>query len=172
MNKKNRYIPDTLVTPGDVVEDYLESYAMTQFELANRTGLSKKAINEIIKGKAPITSTTALKFERTLGRPAHFWNNLERQYQENLERITERKTLEKNLEWLKAMPTNEMIKLGWIKKHTDKLQQLEELLIFFRIASPQQWKTVYNNHQVAFRRSKKLKTLKNYYLLGYDKEKY
>jgi plasmid maintenance system antidote protein VapI len=31
--------------------------------------------NEIIEGKSPITSEPALKLERSLGRPAHFWNN-------------------------------------------------------------------------------------------------
>ncbi len=78
----NQYVPDYLVFPGEVLEEYLESYGMTQTELAARTGLTKKTINGIIKGKSPITSETALKLESSLGRPAHFWNNLERQFQE------------------------------------------------------------------------------------------
>ena len=78
----NQYLPDYIVRPGEVLEEYLENLSMTQAELATRTGLTKKTINEIIKGKSPITHETALKFERTLGRPAHFWNNLEQQFQE------------------------------------------------------------------------------------------
>ena len=30
----NQYVPDYLVTPGEVVEEYLDSYGMTQAELA------------------------------------------------------------------------------------------------------------------------------------------
>jgi addiction module HigA family antidote len=74
----NQYVPDYLVPPGEVLAEYLEAYSMTQTELAARTGLTKKTINEIIISKAPITSKTALKLERSLGRPAHFWNKLER----------------------------------------------------------------------------------------------
>ena len=90
----NQYAPDYLVPPGEVLEEYLEAYSMTQTELAARTGLTKKTINEIIKGKSPITSETALKLERSLDRPAHFWNNLERQFQEDRSRFAEEKRLE------------------------------------------------------------------------------
>jgi len=62
---------------------------MTQAELAARTGLTKKTINGIINGKATITPETALRLERALGRPAHFWSNLERQFQEDKLRIKE-----------------------------------------------------------------------------------
>ena len=86
----NQYIPDYLVPPGEVLEEYLEAYSMTQAELSARTGLTKKTINEIIKGKSPITSETALKLERSLGRPAHFWNNLEGQFQEDRSRFAEK----------------------------------------------------------------------------------
>jgi len=79
----NQYFPDYLVPPGEILEEYLEAYSITQPELAGRTGLTNKTINEIIKGKSPITSETALKLERSLGRPAHFWNKLERQFQED-----------------------------------------------------------------------------------------
>lgn len=74
----NQYVPDYLVSPGEILAEYLEAYGMTQTELADRTGLTKKTINEIIRGKSPITPETALKLERSLGRPAHFWNNLGR----------------------------------------------------------------------------------------------
>ena len=64
---------------------------MTQAELSQRTGRPKKTINEIIKGKAAITPDTAIQFERVLGVPASFWNNLERNYQETLARLREEK---------------------------------------------------------------------------------
>jgi HTH-type transcriptional regulator / antitoxin HigA len=85
----NSFIPDYLVTPGEVLEEYLEDRGMTQAELADRTGLAKKTIDEIIKAKSPITHEAALKLERALGRPAHFWSNLEQQYQDDRVRLAE-----------------------------------------------------------------------------------
>ncbi len=85
----NQYVPDYLVTPGVVLEEYLEACNLTHAELAARTGLSNQTINEIIQGKSPITTETSLKLERCLGRPARFWDNLESQFQEDRTRFAE-----------------------------------------------------------------------------------
>lgn len=157
MNKtqKNRFVPDYLVTPGEILEEYLDDFGMTQVELADRTGLSKKTINEIIKAKSPITPETALRLERAIGRPAHFWSNLERQYQEDKTRLAEHQHMESYLKWLDKVPVNAMSKLGWIPKSKDKIGQLEAVLRFFGIASPDQWETVWREHQVAYRQSER-----------------
>ena len=155
---KNQYMPDYLVTPGEVLDDYLTSLGMSQAELSARTGLTKKTINGIIKGNAPITPETALKFERCLGRPAHFWNNLEKQYQEDLTRISEEKKLKNHLAWLQKVPIAAMIKKGWIPKIKDPILQLKEVLHFFGVASPEQWKTVWTEYQVAYRQTKRFET--------------
>jgi len=155
-NKKiNTYVPDYLVKPGEVLEEYLESYRMTQVELSERTGLTKKTINGIIKGKAPITPKTALKFEKTLGRPAHFWINIESDYQQDLERIEEKKRLQNSTDWLKKFPVRMMIKFKWINEKIDKLSQIEELCRFFGIASPEQWESIQYNYAVKFRKTNK-----------------
>lgn len=151
-----QYAPDYLVTPGEVLEDYLEHLSMSQAELANRTGLAKKTINEIIKGKSPITPETALKFEMTLGRPAQFWNNVERRFQENRVRLVAQQRYAENVVWLKRFPVREMLKLGWIAKRATDILQLEEMLRFFGIASPEQWDSVWQGHQaVAYRQTKR-----------------
>ncbi len=153
--KSNTYMPDYLVTPGEVLGDYLEALGMSQAELAHRTGLAKKTINETIKGKSPISTETALKFERSLGRSAHFWNNLERQYQEDCARFAEEKRLRSCLNWLDKVPVGHLIRLGWIPKSTDKLSQLKETLLFFGVASPAQWEKVWRRHQVAYRQTQR-----------------
>ena len=53
----NQYVPDYLLPPGEVMEEYLEAYSTPQTELAARTGLTKKTINEIIKGKFAMVKT-------------------------------------------------------------------------------------------------------------------
>ena len=152
MQTVNEYTPDYLVTPGEVLEDYLENAGLTQASLAARTGLSKKTINEIIKAKCAITAETALKFERTLNRPAHFWSNLERQYQEDKTRLADKIRLEEYLHWLDFFPISAMAKLGWIEKYKEKTLQLTSLLHFFAVASPAQWETIWVRElQTAFR---------------------
>ena len=149
----NEYVPDYLVTPGEVLKEYLENAGLTQVSLAERTGLSKKTINEIVKAKSAITAETALKLERTLGRPARFWSNLERQYQEDKTRLADKIRLEKYLHWLDFFPVSEMAKLGWIEKIKNKTQQLAALLQYFSVASPERWETIWTRElQTAFRK--------------------
>lgn len=150
---KNQFVPDYAVPPGETLLETLETIGMSQAELAERTGRPKKTINEIIKGKAAITPETALQLERVLGVPAGFWNNLERNYQETLARINEQKRLQTKIGWLKKIPVKELVKGGWIKGQTDKIQQLKEVLNFFGVASPEQWETRWQGPQVAFRKS-------------------
>ncbi|MFH1913658.1 MAG: HigA family addiction module antitoxin [Pseudomonadota bacterium] len=151
----NRFIPDYLVTPGEVLEEYLEELGMTQAELADRTGLAKKTINEIIKAKSPITPETALRLERTLGRPAHFWSNLERQYQDDRTRLAEKERMESYMEWLGRVPTKDMAKRRWVPKLKDKFEQLDAVLRFYGVSSPQQWETVWRDYQVAYRQTER-----------------
>jgi plasmid maintenance system antidote protein VapI len=58
---------------------------MSQSELAQRMGLPKKTINQLIKGKAEITIRIAYKMELALWIPsARFWIERERLYRESL----------------------------------------------------------------------------------------
>ena len=41
-----------IIAPGETLLELLETNCMTQLDLANKTGITKKTINEIIKGKA------------------------------------------------------------------------------------------------------------------------
>jgi HTH-type transcriptional regulator / antitoxin HigA len=152
---QNQYIPDIISPPGETLLDTIEALEMTQANLAERTGRSKKMINEIIKGKAPITPKMAIDLERVLGVPASFWNNREHNYRENLARIEEDQRLSAQVKWLDTVPVKDMVKWGWIKKYQDKVSQLQEVLSFFRIASPTQLATVAEglDGQVNFRKS-------------------
>lgn len=85
MSKLNKDI-GYIVPPGGTIQELLNASSITQLDLANKTGINKKTINEIIKGKAPITTSTALKLEYVFNIPASFWNNLESNYREALER--------------------------------------------------------------------------------------
>ena len=150
---QNQYFPDYVVPPGEILLETLEERGMTQVSLAERTGRKKKTINEIIKGKAPITPETAIQLERVLDVPSSFWNNLERDYQARLARLEETKRLEDQVDWLKSLPVKELNKWGWVSKKTDKVEQVEAMLNYFGVASPKQWLDVWQKVAVSFRKS-------------------
>lgn len=148
-----RYEPDYAVPPGKSLQEALDALGMTQVQLAERTGLSAKTINLIIKGAAPITPATALQLERVLGTPAGFWNNREVQYREALARHDETAQLRKQSVWLKKIPYRAMAKLGWIRLQSEPAQQLREVLGFFGVASTEQWQSVWASPSATFRAS-------------------
>ena len=93
---KNSYMPNMVSYPGETVLETIESYGMSQAELAERMGRPKKTVNEIVNGKAAITPETALQLERVLGVPARFWMNREQQYREALARAAKHTHTEKS----------------------------------------------------------------------------
>lgn len=149
----NTYIPDYVTPPGDILQEYLEHYGMSQKQLAERTGLSPKTINEIVQAKTSITADTALKLERVLGRPAHFWSSLEAQYQEAQARAAEHERLQEGQTWLKRVPVKKMVEYGWVRRMREPVDQLDELLRFFGVSSVGQWRVTWERHQVAYRQS-------------------
>lgn len=149
------FAPDYTVPPGEILEEYLESAGMSQAELAQRTGLAAKTVNQIIQGKAPLTQDTALRLERVLGRPAHFWNQLEVEHQEALARARAAEAEREQLEWMKRFPIKKMRELGWINTRKDTREQLDELLRFFGVHSSREWAEVWAHHQVAYRQSQR-----------------
>jgi addiction module HigA family antidote len=152
---QNEYAPDYVSPPGETLAETIEALGMSQAQMAERTGRSKKMINEIIKGKAAITPKMGIELERVTGVPASFWNNRERNYREFIAKKEEQESLKKHIPWFEQIPVAAMTKLGWIDKTKDKLNQLKNVLNFLGIASPAQWRALENSllGQVAFRKS-------------------
>jgi HTH-type transcriptional regulator/antitoxin HigA len=150
---QNQYKPDYVSPPGETILEMITELGMSQAELAQRTGRTRKTINEIIQGKAPITPETALQLERALNIPARFWNTRESHYRHHLATKKEREYLLDHVDRLKNFPVRDMIKQGWIQAFDDEVEQLRELLRFFGIASPEQWKLMWADSSVAYRRS-------------------
>jgi addiction module HigA family antidote len=150
---RNEYEPDYVTPPGKTLKDALDALRMDQAELARRIGMTPKTIGAIIKHGAPITPETALNLEKALGVPASFWNNRESRYRQFVARQQERERLKEGVSWLRKFPVRIMVKLGWIKKYADPVDQLEELLSFFGVASPDDWKKVWLEPEAVYRRS-------------------
>ena len=67
------------VTVGEMLtEEFMEPLEITQIELAEKTGLPRKHINELCRNRRAITADTALILGRVFGNSADFWLNTQR----------------------------------------------------------------------------------------------
>ncbi len=155
---KNQYTPDIVSAPGESLQEVLITRGMSQAELASRTGRPTKTINEIIKGKVAITPETALQLELVLGISASFWNSREQQYREAIARKKESESFETQIGWLNEIPYQAMVRLGWIAGCEDKVEQIQQLLKFFGVASAASWNEIWRTTQPAFRQSPTFKS--------------
>ena len=143
--------------PGAVLRRVLEQRHITQSELALRTGLSTKTVNQIMLGTAALTPDTALRLERTLAVPSGFWNRLEAGYRDREARERSAKDFEQHLLWFGHFPKQELERRGAVTPGADELHQVEELLGFFGVADPDAYRRVWDTHVAAgFRRAKHL----------------
>lgn len=148
-----RYEPDFAVPPGATLQETIDELGIDQKELSERTGLAAKTLNQIIKGKAPLTQHTAMLIERVTNVPARIWNNLEAEYREQLARIESREELAHDIQWLKQVPTKELIERGFLEATQDRVCLLEQTLSFFRVASVKAWREGWCKGQFSFRMS-------------------
>jgi addiction module HigA family antidote len=138
-----------LSPPGDTIQEHIDFIGMSQAELAERMGRPKEKINDIIKGREPITTATAFQLEKVLGIPASFWLNSEKSYRKELYELQQQEELEKEKDWLAAFPVNEMRKLGWLPDTREKHVLVDSLLKFFCVASTKEWERIYLDEEVS-----------------------
>ena len=69
------------VHPGEVLrEDYLEPLEMSANTLAQALHVSTPRINDIFRERRGITADTAMRLARFFDTTAHFWMNLQAEY--------------------------------------------------------------------------------------------
>jgi HTH-type transcriptional regulator / antitoxin HigA len=146
------FTPDA-VHPGEIVSEYVEFHGWTQRDLARRTGLTPKTISEICNGKAPLTPTTALALEKVLRRPAHFWLNLQRQYDEAEARNRELRKSALWTDWARKFPLKDMKRLRF--SLPAGRSDVDALLTFLGVSSPESWDAVWTASNVAYRQTRK-----------------
>jgi HTH-type transcriptional regulator/antitoxin HigA len=147
------YKPDYPVAPGNTLRSTLNKRGLTQADLAARTGLSLKHINQIAQGVAPITPETALLLERVTDVSARYWNSLEAGYRERLARLENREHLAEDTEWLDELPIKELIRRGIVNARDDAPTRVEKACRFFGVADPERWRRVWLAPLVSFRQS-------------------
>lgn len=150
--------PDWASPPGDTVADLLDERHWTQQQLADRLGYSLKHVNQLIKGKVPLTEDAAIRLHSVLGASVGFWLTREAQYRERLAALEEAERHSAMLPWLDRLPLKDMMAAGALRKRridaSSKPGLVAEALAFFGVASPEQWHSQYGCMPVAFRRTR------------------
>ena len=151
MDKNKKYNPDLAIHPGVTLKEELDFLGLSQVELSQRSGLSTKTISQIINEVEPITSETAIKFERALGISADFWSNLQKNYELSVARIEAEKMISEEIAEAKKFSCyNELADLGYVEKTRDWALKTKSLLKHFALNS---FSLLQGVEQVAFRQS-------------------
>jgi len=155
-DQRASFEPKTAQHPGETVVEYLEFHGWSQRDLARRTGLTPKTISEICNGKAPITPPTSLALEKVFQRPAHLWLNLQRQFDEADARRRELARSAYWKDWARKFPLKEMKRFGFSLPPGQS--DVDTLLNFLGVSSPESWSSVWNATGVAYRQTRRFTT--------------
>jgi len=69
------------ITPGEILlTEFLEPLGITQYRLAQATGLSQTRISAIVHGRRRIAPNTGLRLSRALGLSERNWINMQTDY--------------------------------------------------------------------------------------------
>lgn len=128
-----------LTHPGLVIREELKSRKdINQKELAKELGVKPSFLNEIIKGKRPLTADYAIILEEIFDVPAGYWMKFQTQFE-----IAKAKTKAKNIEKIERIKQWKVIKenvpVAYFKKHkylTDLLDKdIETILSIYQVST-------------------------------------
>jgi antitoxin HigA-1 len=70
------------IHPGEVLlQEFMRPLGLTQYRLAQDTGISQMRVSEIVRGKRGISADTALRLARYFGTSDKFWMGLQDDYE-------------------------------------------------------------------------------------------
>jgi HTH-type transcriptional regulator/antitoxin HigA len=128
---------------------------MSQAELAARTGLSTKHVNQVIKGVVALSPEMAVLLELALGVPSSVWNGLECRYRDVAVHEVTKDRLHTFTSWVSHFNLTELKSRGVVSS-SEKLGQLNELLRFFGVVDPSAFDRSYQEPMaLSFRRAQK-----------------
>ena len=148
------FAPDYNFPPGEHLAEWLEENHVSQTQLADRTGLSRKHISQLINGEATLSTDVAMALERVTGMPARLWNRLEADFRTWEAGQVQRRSLAdtEHLEWAASFPTSDLKKRRLLPD-VEAEDLVEALLRMFGVNSIESWRRVYESRAagVAYR---------------------
>ncbi|WP_328855382.1 ImmA/IrrE family metallo-endopeptidase [Microbispora hainanensis] len=147
------FAPDWSLHPGAILQAILDERGLKQADLADRTGLTPKHINQIVKQSIGISGDVAQVLERALGLDALFWLRADADYQAHVSRQRAVSRLPEYAEWFKAFDRPTLVRHGIIAPREVKESAVEKVLKLFGVASPAAFEQTWQRPRVSFRRS-------------------
>jgi len=121
---KTTITPFEATHPGTLIKDELEvRNDISQKDLAKEMGVKASFLNEIIKGKRPLTADYAIILEKILEIPADYWLRFQAQYEIDKARIKQ-----KNIDRIRNIEIWEIIKKYVPIKYFKKFNYLSDSL--------------------------------------------
>lgn len=154
MSTSSKILPFEATHPGTLIRDEIEVRSgLTQKELAKELGVKPSFLNEVIKGKRPVTADLAVLLEKILNIPADYWLKFQSQYELDKARIKE-----KNIRRLKNIETWKSIKryvpIDFFKKKgyiTDNLERdIETIKSIYAVKNTKELESKYKQYKFAF----------------------
>lgn len=123
---KTTLIPAQATHPGILIKDEIDAIPnFTQRTLAKELGVKPSFLNEVIKGKRPVTADLAILLEKSLGISADYWMKFQSQYE-----IDKARVKQKNIKKLRNIEIWNIIKeyvpVRYFKKHNYLIDELAE----------------------------------------------
>lgn len=153
MSDSTRFEPDYALGAGEHLGHVLVDLGMSQSDLAARTGISPKHINQLIKKNLPVTPETATQLEYATKIDAETWMSLDARYQALQAHQKTRQRLTADLDWLDQFNLKELAKRRIIPSAEKSVETIEALLRFFGISDTQGWNRVWQPSMATFRQS-------------------
>lgn len=146
-------VPDWAISPGEMLTNILEQRNIRQAELAERTGLTSKHVNQIVKDKAGISGDVAVLLERALDIPTQFWTRLDADWEAHQGKVRAMERLPEFRQWAAAFDSDTIRRHHVIGPADDEITRVEKILKFFQVATPAAFDQKWIQPRVSFRRS-------------------
>lgn len=147
------FAPDWSLHPGIILRGVLEERGIRQSELAERTGLTAKHINQLVSGNIGISTDVAILLERALDAEAGFWMRAEADYQAHVSRKKAKAQLLEFSQWAAKFDPGTLQRHEITGPQDDPATKAERVLRFFGVASPEAFERTWLQPRVSFRRS-------------------
>lgn len=147
------------VAPGEYLEEWIEEQGLSQQRVAELLGSSRKQVNEIVNGRAPITTDTAMRLERVVGIPAGTWLKYEALYRADRARIADEENLAIHVEEIEPSAATYLRSIGATEATRRAPGRLvSDFLAFHRCGT---WEAYEHLHETASRGDYALAALKD-----------
>jgi len=162
MATDKKIIPVQATHPGILIKDEIDATPnLTQRTLAKELGVQPSFLNEVIKGKRPVTADLAILLEEILGISADYWMKFQSQYEIDKARVKQKNIKKvKNIELWNII--KEYVPVLYFKKHNYLSEVLESdiktIMNIYNVSSIDGLVSSFSKEKFAYyRKSDKLK---------------